>query len=146
MKKQYLILQPPHTDKFTFLVDDISNKGNWGRTTDIDKIEYNRRLLGEEFNVDLKVKLLLTDKGGSGVFPIGRFLTVIQIRADENEGIMTFMDFDIPLKGDELRNALLNEFSLNITNQWLMIQELMLSEFRDEDDNVVLHKPVLPNL
>jgi hypothetical protein len=141
MKKYFLIPQPPLSKFFTFLVDDINENKNFGTTTDIDKIDYNRQLLGEEFNTNFKVSLLMTDKGGTGVFPIGKFITVIAIRDDEKKGSMTFMDYNISLPKEELREMLLSTFSENVTNRWLLIQESMRKDFTNEDDNVILLKP-----
>lgn len=146
MKKHFLIPQPPATKKYTFLVDDINHLKNWGLATDLDKIEYNRRLLGEDFNIDLKVKLLFTDKGSTTVLPIGRFITVIQTRADENAGRMMFLDFDVRLTREEIRDNLTKTFSVNIADKWLEFYDLMRLEFTHDDDNVLLLKPDEPDL
>jgi hypothetical protein len=38
MEKHFLIEQPPLSAKYKLLVDDMSEKRNFGVTTDIDKI------------------------------------------------------------------------------------------------------------
>ncbi|MGE0079621.1 MAG: hypothetical protein AB7S48_17300 [Bacteroidales bacterium] len=146
MKKHYLVQQPPLTEKYTFLVDNISNNKNWGRTTDIDKIEYNRNLLGDDLNIDIKINLLFTEKGLTTVIPLGRFITIIQIREDENEGAMTFFDFDIEHPIEELKELISKTFSENITKEWIKVYETLKSEFKDEDDIVRLEKPDEPDL
>ena len=142
MKKHFLVSQPPLTEKYSFLVDDINQSRNWGVTTDIDKIEYNRNLLGDDFNIDIKIKLLFTKKGMTFVVPIGRFITIVKIREDEKEGSMTFFDFDIGYSRDALE-LILEEagYSVSIINDWLKYYDLMSLEFSSEQDNVVLLKP-----
>jgi len=142
MKKHFLISQPPLTEKYSFLVDDINQFGNWGVATDIDKIEYNRNLLGDDFNIDIKIKMLFTQKGMTFVVPIGRFITIVKIRADEKEGSMTFLDFDTGYSRGAME-VILEEagYSVSIVNDWLKYYDFMLSEFSAEQDNVVLLKP-----
>jgi len=65
MKKYYIIEQPPISDKYTFLVDNISNKVNYGLTTDIEKINYTIKVIGENFNIDVKIGLLISQSKGS---------------------------------------------------------------------------------
>ena len=142
MKKYFKISQPPLTAKYTFLVDDINEMRNWGMTTDIDKIEYNRDLLGDDFNIDIKIKLLLTKKGGGTfVIPIGRYITVFEIREDENEGRMTFFDFTFGATREELQIMLEIGYSETIVNEWLKCYDLMSLEFTSSSDTVVLLKP-----
>jgi hypothetical protein len=142
MKKHFLISQPPLTEKYSFLVDDINQFGNWGVATDIDKIEYNRNLLDDDFNIDIKIKMLFTQKGMTFVVPIGRFITIVKIRADEKEGSMTFLDFDTGYSRGAME-VILEEagYSVSIVNDWLKYYDFMLSEFSAEQDNVVLLKP-----
>ena len=142
MKKHFLIAQPPLASNYTFLVDEINELHNWGMATDIGKVEYNRDLLGDEFNIDLKIKLLFTKKGCTFVVPIGRFITIMKIRDDENEGSMTFFDFDVEASRGALE-VMLEEvgYSVAIVNEWLKCYDLMHLEFKAENDNVVLLKP-----
>jgi hypothetical protein len=142
MKKYFLIPQPPLTDKYTFLVDEINELGNWGMTTDIDKVLYNRDLFGEDFNIDIKIKLLLTKKGVTFVVPFGKFITIMKIRDDENEGTMTFFDYDVDMSRGALEIMLESVgYSAAIVNEWLKFYDLMHLEFKAESDNVVLLKP-----
>mgnify|MGYP000891292705 CR=1 FL=1 len=141
MKKHFIIPQPPLVEKFTFLVDNISDNRNWGKTTDIDKIEYNRRLLGEDMNIELDVNLQFTDTGMTTVLPLGRFITVLQISKDESKGSMTFFDFQTNATRDELKEMIGKVYSENLTNQWFKFYDMLLSEFKNEDDCVQLLKP-----
>jgi len=141
MKKQFLVLQPPLTDKYRLLVDDISDNETFGTATDIDKIRYNIRMLGDSFNMDLTIKNMFTKEGITGVFPLGRFITILQMKKDETEGRMTFFDFDndIPF----IRPFISSIFSENVFKQWTEIHDLLQSEFSDEDDLFVLFRPDL---
>ncbi len=141
MKKHFIVSQPPLTSKYQMLVDDMSEKRNFGWTNDIDKIEYNKKLLGEEFNMELTIKNMFTDEGISSVFPVGAFITVLQMRKDEKEGKMTFMDYDTDMTEDELRNLLLGVFSENITNSCINVYRVLRENFTKEDDTVELLVP-----
>jgi hypothetical protein len=139
MKKDfYFIPQPPLTDKFNFLVDDLGDKLAWGHTADITKINYNRSLLGDDFNEDLREKMKLAKEGMTLIFPIGRYITILQLRADEKQGAMTFMDYQIELTRDGVKSMLLERFSEDITNEWLKHYDKFQVNF-DEEDNVVLY-------
>ncbi len=142
MEKYYLIEQPPIAEKYTFLVDDISDKVNYGQATDIDKINYNRRLIGEKFNIDLKVGLLMAEsKGSTFVFDLGYFVTVLELRADLQEGKMTFFDCLIQMPKQGLNKILVDAYSQNIANEWFRIQERLLKKLTSETDIVRLYKP-----
>lgn len=139
MKKDfYFIPQPPLTDKFNFLVDDLGDKLAWGRTADIAKINYNRNLLGDDFNEDLREKMKLAKEGMTLIFPIGRYITILQLRADEKQGAMTFMDYQIELSRDGVKSMLMERFSEYITNEWLKYYDKFQVNF-DEADNVALY-------
>jgi len=142
MKKYYIVQQPPLAEKYTFLVDDVSEVVNYGLATDMDKINYNRKIMGESFNIDIKVGLLMAEsKGATFVFDLGRFVTVLELRADEKEGEMAFYDYDVNATREELNKILVERYSQNIANEWFRIQKELLEDFIPEDDVVRLHKP-----
>lgn len=142
MEKYYIIEQPPLAEKYTFLVDDISEKVNYGRTTDIDKINYNLKLMGEKFNIDVKIGLLLAEsKGSTFVFDLGHFITVLELRGDLKEGKMTFFDCLIDMPKHELNEMLANAYSQNIANEWFKLQEKLLLDLIPETNIVQLYKP-----
>ena len=142
MEKYYLIEQPPLAEKYTFLVDDISDKVNYGRTTDIDKINYNRKIMGEKFDIDVKVGLLMAEsKGSTFVFDLGQFICVLGLRADQKEGKMTFFDCVIDMPKNDINKMLVNAYSQNIANEWFKVQERLLADLSPETDIVRLHKP-----
>lgn len=141
MKKYYLIPQPPLTKQVSFLVDDISNKSNWGRTTDSDKVEYNFNLIDKNFKLDLEVQTAFVKKGLSKVFPLGRFITVVTANKEFTKVDMTFFDFDIPADKAELSNMLLELYTENIVISWFEVQRFLKIHFTDKDDSVALLKP-----
>lgn len=141
MNKYFLIPQPPITEKCSLLVEEISDKKNWGFTSDINMIKYNISLLGTEFNKDLTIRNMFTDKGISTVFPIGCFITVLELKKDETEGKMTFFDFDVELSS--VKPLLKQEFSENIIDEWIKVYNSLGSDFSDDDDLFVLLRPDL---
>lgn len=138
MKKEYLVLQPPFAEKYTFLVDDMDKNSMCGVTTDIEKVSYNLRLLGTDFNLNREIQTALSDKGISFVYPIGRFVTIIKIRKDEKEGNMMFCDFEAGESIDSIRDMIKKSFSENIFNKWVELQDIMLEEKDFIVDNVIL--------
>ena len=143
MERKFLVTQPPLSEKYRLLVDDITEKRNLGITTDVDKIEYNLNLLGESFKKDLEIQKLLTNKGLTTVIPIGCFVTVLQLNKDNNTGTMVFFDFDAGVDTERIKTLLKPIFSKSVINEFFKIQESMLSEFDEEDD---LFDLILPNL
>lgn len=141
MEKNFIVPQPPVTEKYRLLVDDMSEKRNFGFTSDIDKIRYNKNILGDDFNMDLTIKNMFTDEGITSVFPIGCFITVLQLKKDETEGKMTFFDFDIDTDKAGLRDILKQQFSENIVNAWFDVYDLLRSDFSEEDDLFELFRP-----
>lgn len=138
----YLIPQPPISNKFNFLVDLLEENAEWGDTSDLLKIEYNRRLLGDEFNDDFNEKMLLATDGLTLVFPLGRYITIFGLRKDEKQGRMTFLNFRINKSREDIVLMLRERFSENITNEWLKYYDKFQVDF-DEEDNVALceYKP-----
>jgi len=143
MGKLFFIDQPPLTRRYRLLVDSTSKNKKYGLTTDIDKIRYNTNLLGLEFNLNLKLNLLSTDEGSTVVFPIGTFITVLQLRKDENEGIMSFFDFNIKINDSNFILELEKMYSKNIVDKWLSVYKTLHSDFSEDEDVVDLFIPEL---
>ena len=145
MKKFYLIPQPPLTQRYSLLVDDMSDKKNYGRTTDIDKIKYNQDILGKEFELEVKIKNMYSDEGITTVFPVGSFIVVLQLKKDETKGQMTFFDHVVNTSKEELRTMLLQGFSENIVDGWFQVFDALNSEDRVTSDNFDLYDLFIPN-
>lgn len=143
MKKYYLVPQPPIAEKFTFLVDDITDIGNWGITRDLEKIAYNRNLLDEEINEDIEIRQSLTDVGTSSVFNFGKFIIILELKKGSAEGCMTFFDFQTDFSRSELINILKSTYSDNIINGYLKCHDVLVEEFTVINDLAILHKPEL---
>ncbi len=134
MEKYFLILQPPNADKYRLLVDDISDNKTFGTTDDIHKVRYNRRLFGENFNMDIDIRLPLTDEGLTYVFPVGRFITILRLKKDESEGSMYFFDFNTFNDKSVIQSTLQKDFSERLLKEWFNIYDQLCSGFSDEED------------
>src|SRR5690606_42126200 len=109
---------------------------------DIDKINYNRKMIGENFNIDVKIGVLMSQsKGSTFVFELGNFITVLELRADELEGKMAFYDCIMDMPRAVLNNILTYASSQNIATEWFKVQEKLLENFSQENDIVRLLKP-----
>ncbi len=143
MEKHFLVEQPPISAKYRLLVDELSENETFGFTNDIDKIAYNRNILGSDFNQVLSIKLLLPEKGASTVFSIGRFIVVLEIGKDEKDGKMHFFDFNIDTDNLDISTQIKQQFSENIASAWFKNYYLLRSEFLEESDRFELFKPTL---
>lgn len=134
------IPQPPLTEKYTFLVDEISDYATYGRTRDMAKINYNRTLMGVNFNMEVGVNTALSNAGISAVLPLGRFITIFQTSRDEQLAAMTFIDYEIGLTTEQLRALLSSAFRTDLVEACLDLQNLLKSDFTASDDIVRLEQ------
>ena len=142
MRKKFLVLQPPLSDKYRFLVDDINDTATFAMTLDTDKVWYNRKILGEDLNLELEIHTALHDKGLTSVIPVGRFVTIWQISKDEKTQRIWFIDHESELSFRQIGKQIMGEyFSDNVYNEFERIQGLLRSSFNDEFDIVELFIP-----
>jgi len=143
MQKFYLVPQPPKAEKFTFLVDDITDSGNWGTTNDLEKIAYNRSLFDEDINEDIEIRQSLTDVGTTSVFNFGKFIIILELKKGNSSGCMTFFDFQTDFSRSELIDILKETYSDNIIKGYLKCHDVLVNEFTAINDLAILHKPEL---
>jgi len=142
MKKYFLIPQPPVADKLTFLVDDLNETRTFGVTTDLDKIEYNLKLMGDDFNQDLEIGMNFLEKGITDVIDLGRYIAVVGIKKDKTEGKMHFFDSTADFTRKELIAQMELLFTKNIAKKFINIYDIMVSESSPNFDNVELLVPL----
>jgi hypothetical protein len=141
MEKYYLINQPPIAQKFTLLVDDITESGNWGMATDVDKIKYNREVIGKDIDIDIEIRQSLAETGTTSVFSFGRFIVVLEIRKDSKKGRMSFFDFQVDLTIDEIKKSLVPVYSETIINAWFKSFYVLKENFSEINDLAEILKP-----
>lgn len=134
MKKNFIVPQPPLVPMFRLLVDKMSDKRNFGFTDDLDKIEYNRKLFGEEYNQDFNIKNLVSEHGAASIFPVGRFITVLQMNREETDGAMHFFDFELNASREELKEGISKRFYPEIAEAWIEIYDTLSSDFSVDRD------------
>ena len=142
MKKYFLIPQPPVADKLTFLVDDLNENRTFGVTTDLDKIEYNLKLMGDDFNQDLEIGINFLEKGITEVIDLGRYIAVVGVKKDKTEGKIHFFDSTANFTRAELVAQMELLFSKNIAKKFINIYDIMVSESSPNFDNVELLVPL----
>ena len=131
--------QPPLTSKFNFLVDGLTPNKQYGEANDIEKIEYNLDLLGNDINIDTEVyATLLTKKSLATVIPIGRYITILLLNKERDSGRMVFIEFDTRKDINELKQIIMDEYDTNIANEWLLVYEKYKQHYLVEDDNAEL--------
>ncbi|NCQ11973.1 MAG: hypothetical protein GW809_07515 [Bacteroidetes bacterium] len=142
MKKYFLVPQPPLSNKLTFLVDDLNETRTVGIATDLDKIEYNLKLIGDDFNQDLEIGINFLEKGITDVVDLGRFISVVAIKKDRTKGKMYFFDSNINFSREELIEQMEMLFDENIAKKFITIYDLMVLESSPSFDNVELLIPL----
>lgn len=142
MKKHFLIPQPPTSEKLTFLVDDLNETRTVGIATDLDKIEYNLKLIGDDFNQDLEIGINFLEKGITDVVDLGRYISVVAIKKDQTEGKMYFFDSTVDFSRDELIEQMEMLFNESIAKKFITIYDLMVLESSPSFDNVELLIPL----
>jgi hypothetical protein len=133
------IKQPPLSKKFNFLVDALTENKKYGETTDIEKIEYNLEIFGNDVKIDLEISdVLLTKKSIATVIPIGKYITILMIDKGRNFGRMVFIQFDKEADIIGLEKILIEEYDINIANEWVSVYKKYKEHFSDKDDNAEL--------
>jgi len=142
MKKYFLVPQPPVADKLTFLVDDLNETRTFGVTTDLDKIEYNLKLMGDDFNQDIEIGINFLEKGITEVIDLGRYIAVVGVKKDKTEGKIHFFDSTTNFTRSELIAQMELLFTKNIAEKFINIYDIMVSESSPNFDNVELLVPL----
>ncbi len=139
MRKHFLIQQPPLSHKYRLIVDDINETETFAMTTDIDKVWYNREIVGVSISIMLETHTALSDKGTTALLPIGRYITIWQISKDEKTQRIWFIDYESEISFRELGCQIMNDyFSDNIYNEFEKIQKEMKSLPSNELDTIEL--------
>ena len=141
MKKYFLVPQPPLTEKFNFLVDDLTDNKTLGFTYDIDKIKYNLKMMGDDFNHDLEIGINFLEKGITDVVDCGRYIAVVGIKKDRTEGKISFFDTTTSFTREELYGQIVALYDKSIANKFIDIYDLMISDEIPSFDNVELIIP-----
>lgn len=121
------IPQPPKSRKFHFLVDDINETKTLAQTFNLEKIEYNFRLIDQSFRQDFEIAHAFSSSGSKDVLDIGRYIVVVSLRKDKKEGTMTFFDSSTNFTRKEIEQQLrfLFKYSDFIIDRFLTIYDLM---------------------
>lgn len=141
MQKHFIVSQPPVTEKYRLLVDDMSQNRNFGYTNDLDKVRYNRNLINESFNQDISIKNLFSTGGVTAALALGRFITIVSINKEETQARMTMFDFNTDMSEDELRHTFSLTLSENVVDSCMKIHKELRSDFLEEDDIFELFLP-----
>jgi len=142
MRKYFLVTQPPVADHFTLLVDDINQTATIGHTIDIEKCEYNRKVIekmGLDIDFMIQVQTAFSDKGITAVIPAGRYIAIIKASKDETKQEMYFIDSTSKTDFREQNAKALNGyFSDNIVNEFEKVHKILKTNSLDEVDLVEL--------
>ncbi len=116
-----MVLQPPITEHYTLLVDNINVTETFAHTTDLQKCEYNRQIIedmGGDIDFQIQVKTALSKNGVTGVLPLGRYIVIIKSSKDELSQEMFFFDGFIKVDiTDTFSKAVASEFD-RVREQW----------------------------
>ena len=142
MNKYFLIPQPPIAEKLTFLVDDINETKTLAVTTDAEKIEYNLKLMGNDFLQDLEIGINFLEKGITEVIDVGRYIAVVGITKKNIGSKIYLFDTTTKFTRAELTSQIEELFGKNTSKKFIDIYDLMVSESSPNSDNVELFLPL----
>jgi hypothetical protein len=137
MIKAYFIEQPPISEKFSFIVDDINEFGTRGYTKDISKIKYNLQLIPENLRDDLKIGMLLKEKGAITVFPFGRYFIRLTLNVEETEGTLNMFDFKAIDDLSELSEIIKVEPTDSIKKMWENAFNFLRATYEEDESDIV---------
>ena len=138
MKGKYLYPQPPIAEKYTFLVDQLDNTHSLGITSDWNKIEYNLKMMGTEFNQRLEIGLSFLEKGMNETIDLGRYIAVVGINKNKSEGIIRFFDSKLKIERNELFKEIEFIYDKVIAESFILLYDIMVSDSSSFLDNVEL--------
>ncbi len=145
MRKYFLIEQPPLSDKYRLLVDDINKTETFAMTIDIDKVWYNRKIIGDDMSIMLETYTALSDKGATVLQPIGRYITIWQISKDEKTQRIWFVDHESNFSFRDVGRQIMGDyFSDDVYNEFEKIQSTLRLLFSEKLDIVELVLPTEP--
>lgn len=138
MEKLFIVEQPPHSEKFRLLVDECIETGQYGLTTDRDKVLYNLELMSLREQVQWQAAA--SAQGMSFVFEAGRYIGIAAVKKDFSRMSMEFFDFQAYGDFREWNATTLNhEFSEKVVTEFELLRSQLMNSFREpEDDRVEL--------
>tara|TARA_R110001606_G_scaffold362484_2_gene516257 strand:+ start:638 stop:1072 length:435 start_codon:yes stop_codon:yes gene_type:complete len=138
MKGTYLYPQPPIAEKYSFLVDQLDKNHCLGITTDWNKIEYNLKMMGANFNQRLEIGLSFLEKGITETIDVGRYIAVVGINKNKSEGIIRFFDSRLKIERNELYKEIELMYDKIIAKSFILLYDMLLSNSSSFKDNVEL--------
>lgn len=132
-------MQPPATERFNLLVDQLNETKTFGHATDMVKINANRVFLSETFDSFITKRILRSNSHGVMVFAFGRYISVLKLNRDLTQGQMWFFDFKTEIP-DHLCEQTLNDlFGATTTIHWFEVRDFLRSNFSPSSDIFELH-------
>ncbi len=124
-------------DKLIILIDDANESFSFGYTDNKNKVLYNLKILDNFLkHANLDEQLEKSKNGLTTLFPIGRYIAILQVSKDKSKMSMTLFDFRVEYSRiDEMFNGL---YSSNLITQFKNIKYQMEEIFDDSLDKVIL--------
>jgi hypothetical protein len=119
------------------LIDDANDSFSFGFTDTKTKVLYNLKILENIIkSANLDDQLEKSKKGLTTLFPLGRYIVILEISKDKSKMTMTFFDFRVEYsKVDKMFKGL---FSDNLIAQFKNIKYQMEDYFNDSLDKILL--------
>ena len=139
MEKTFLIEQPPISKKYRLLIDDSSENRGICFTTDVDKVNYNLKILGVDLSLDTQIHNALSKDGITSIFSLGRYVAILRIKKDETVKEFWFVDFELDIDFEEVNKTTLNGyFSDELIKNFNELREKLRASFSEEYDMIEL--------
>lgn len=119
------------------LIDDANENFSFGLTDSKEKVLYNLKILDEIIkSANLDEQLKKSKNGMTTLFPLGRYIVVLEVSKDKSKMNMMFFDFRVEYSNiDKMFKGM---YSDNLIGQFKNIKYQMEDYFEEKLDNVVL--------
>ncbi len=125
-------------DRLILLVDEINQEYSLGITKNYNKVLRNIHLLGFDVRNEFEREMKKTTKSLICIWELGRYLTIVRINSNREEGMMIF--FENKSDNDEVLVEAIRMLQLTfppeVVDKFAMHYREMQSNF-EEEDNVV---------
>jgi hypothetical protein len=138
---KYDYLSQPKEPRLVFLIDFWGVPNRLGATSEIDKIEYNLNLMEDYVKLGTEIYDDYSINGTTSVFPVGRFITILQLMKGRQSGCMTFFEFNRNKSSLEMKEVITESFGIAVAEEVMKINWKMIENFKGEDDLVELIIP-----
>jgi len=129
--------------KLKLIIDDTNEDNTFGFTESVEKVTYNLKKINETFKYkDIDNRLENSETGLTTLFPVGRYIAIVELKKDKSKMRMTLIDLKTSYSA--IDNAFDGVFSENIKVQFKKMKYEVEDFYNDSLDFVELNTVLEP--